>query len=251
MAENVLGTLFGDIAKAIRGKTGDTATMKPAEFPEQIRKISTSNVIDNVEVQLDFANGDQTERLPEGYSANSVTIFKPENLAPENIAEGINIAGIIGTHSGGGGGGAVIVKEGDLKWEQSRDGKYVWDEDGNEMTVYHNLGVVPDLLIITVSLNDTIDNLEIVAIIGMSEAYLKKINYDQGVWCFRPSGNYKCPWGIDSNSNPQSHSLFPYMTTVYGSDDSVFKITRPTKNGLTTGISTGKIVSWAAFGNII
>ena len=36
---NVLGELFGDIASAIREKTGDTATMKPAEFPDKIAAI--------------------------------------------------------------------------------------------------------------------------------------------------------------------------------------------------------------------
>lgn len=36
---NALGTLFGDIAGAIREKTGDTATMKPAQFPEKIAAI--------------------------------------------------------------------------------------------------------------------------------------------------------------------------------------------------------------------
>lgn len=39
---NALGTLFGDIASAIREKTGDTATMKPAEFPEKIAAIEAS-----------------------------------------------------------------------------------------------------------------------------------------------------------------------------------------------------------------
>ncbi|MBR2622585.1 MAG: hypothetical protein IKC97_09500 [Clostridia bacterium] len=38
---NVLGTLFGQIADAIRGKTGDTVTMKPAEFPDKIAAIET------------------------------------------------------------------------------------------------------------------------------------------------------------------------------------------------------------------
>jgi hypothetical protein len=33
---NALGTLFGDIANAIRSKTGDTATMKPIDFPTKI-----------------------------------------------------------------------------------------------------------------------------------------------------------------------------------------------------------------------
>lgn len=38
---NVLGELFGNIANAIRSKTGDTATMKPAEFPDKIAAIET------------------------------------------------------------------------------------------------------------------------------------------------------------------------------------------------------------------
>lgn len=41
---NVLGTLFSDIATAIRNKTGDTATMKPAEFPAKIDSIVTGAV---------------------------------------------------------------------------------------------------------------------------------------------------------------------------------------------------------------
>lgn len=38
---NVLAELFQNTANAIREKTGDTGTMKPAEFPEKIRGIST------------------------------------------------------------------------------------------------------------------------------------------------------------------------------------------------------------------
>jgi hypothetical protein len=43
---NVLGKLFGDIADAIREKTGDTATMKPAEFPAKISGIETDDGVD-------------------------------------------------------------------------------------------------------------------------------------------------------------------------------------------------------------
>ncbi len=100
---NALGALFGDIATAIREKTGDSRSMKPAEFPAKIGDISTSNVIENVEIDVDFSNGDVTESLPEGYSAKSVTIFKPETLIPENIAKDVDIAGVIGTHEGGSG----------------------------------------------------------------------------------------------------------------------------------------------------
>ena len=41
---NVLGTLFQDIADAIRAKTGDTDTMKPAEFPAEIASIVTGGI---------------------------------------------------------------------------------------------------------------------------------------------------------------------------------------------------------------
>ena len=37
--ENVLGTLFGNIADAIRSKTGDMGTMKPVEFASKIEAI--------------------------------------------------------------------------------------------------------------------------------------------------------------------------------------------------------------------
>lgn len=40
---NVLGQLFGDIAGAIREKTGEAGKMKPAEFPQKIRGISAGS----------------------------------------------------------------------------------------------------------------------------------------------------------------------------------------------------------------
>ena len=42
---NALGTLFKDIANAIRGKTGNTATMKPADFPSAIAGIVTGGAM--------------------------------------------------------------------------------------------------------------------------------------------------------------------------------------------------------------
>ena len=44
---NALGELFSDIAEAIRGKTGDTAAMKPAEFPERISGIEAGGSGEN------------------------------------------------------------------------------------------------------------------------------------------------------------------------------------------------------------
>ncbi len=51
---NVLGELFQNIANAIRGKTGETGTMKPSEFPENINSIVTGGE----EKQLRYADGE-------------------------------------------------------------------------------------------------------------------------------------------------------------------------------------------------
>ena len=112
---NALKTLFGDIASAIKEKTGDTATMKPAEFPAKISGISTgtgATILDNIPIELDFSSGNQIIAAPDGALVKSAIIQKPDALTPENIAKGIDIAGIVGEHEGGVGGsvaGAVTV----------------------------------------------------------------------------------------------------------------------------------------------
>ena len=59
---NVLGTLFGNIASAIREKTGDTGTMKPAEFPDKIKEIE----VGGTQINEFLANtAFTTEYLPE------------------------------------------------------------------------------------------------------------------------------------------------------------------------------------------
>ena len=55
-------------------------------------------------VDADFSGGNQ-EVAPstDGKVMSKVTIVKPETLRPENIADGVDVAGVIGTHKGGGG----------------------------------------------------------------------------------------------------------------------------------------------------
>lgn len=54
-------------------------------------------------VALDFSGGDMEVTPNEGEAFSKVTIPQPETLVAENIAEGVTVAGIEGTHSGGGG----------------------------------------------------------------------------------------------------------------------------------------------------
>lgn len=55
---NVLGELFGEIASAIRSKTGDDGKMKPAEFPEKIIAIDSISGADEYNAMLDEINGE-------------------------------------------------------------------------------------------------------------------------------------------------------------------------------------------------
>lgn len=65
---------------------------------------TAGEAIENMPIALDFSGEEnQTVTAPEGYLVKSAIIQKPAGLIPENIAEGITIAGIEGNHKGGGG----------------------------------------------------------------------------------------------------------------------------------------------------
>lgn len=49
-------------------------------------------------VELDMTNGDQQILPDDGYALSSVTVDKPDTLAPENIKSGVNIGGVEGTY---------------------------------------------------------------------------------------------------------------------------------------------------------
>lgn len=60
-------------------------------------------LLENEEITLDFSNGNQTITAPDGYGIKTAVISKPDTLIPSNIAEGVEIAGVVGTFVGGGG----------------------------------------------------------------------------------------------------------------------------------------------------
>lgn len=60
------------------------------------------DILENLPVALDFSGGNQPIVAPEGKAVKSAIIQRPENLLPENIAEGVDIAGITGTLAAGG-----------------------------------------------------------------------------------------------------------------------------------------------------
>ena len=66
---------------------------------------SRGEAITNVPIELDFSGGNQSVTAPAGQLVKSAVIYKPDGLVPENIAEGVDIAGVLGTLAAGGGGG--------------------------------------------------------------------------------------------------------------------------------------------------
>ena len=136
---SVLENLFTDIADAIRDKTGETDTIKPIDFPEKIAGIKENSIelLENILIQPDFSNGDQSFSAPDEMAVKSAIIQKPETLIPENIAEGVNIAGILGTLASGEGGGNV---------------KYFFTSISptttTDIIVNHGLGATPDVVIV-------------------------------------------------------------------------------------------------------
>lgn len=101
------------------------------EIPEAVAKQVTQD-------ELNFAGGAIALTPDSGKVFSGVSIPVPDNLEAGNIAEGVNIAGIVGTlAAGSGGGGNVKIAVG------------TYTHDANYATkLIHNLGVVPDIIIV-------------------------------------------------------------------------------------------------------
>jgi hypothetical protein len=113
--------------EAIKVNTVDGGTQ---EFVASERVETTIDLDDEA---TNFANNDVVEVTPEaGTVFNKVNIPIPQNLTPENIAEGVDIAGIIGTLAAGGG---VKIAAGTISAASI----------GTKVT--HGLGVVPDVIL--------------------------------------------------------------------------------------------------------
>lgn len=83
-------------------------------------------------VELDFSMGDMEVVPSAGKLLEKISIPKPDALLPENIAEGVTIAGIVGNLASG---GNVKIAYGRVT------------DSATSVTVDHGLGVVPDLVI--------------------------------------------------------------------------------------------------------
>lgn len=116
-------------------------------------------LLEDVPIELNLSNGNQTVLAPEGYGVKSAIITKPETLIPENIAEGVTIAGVEGTLVSGGSGSSKPLK---VTW-----GSFDPADVGTGMlTIPHKLGVVPDMVSIQYTYCPTFNSWQDGSIIG-------------------------------------------------------------------------------------
>lgn len=94
------------LGDAIRAKTGGTAALEfPAGMADAISGITTGpdiTILEDQPFMLDFSAGDMYLDLGETMAVRSGIIYKPADLLPENIRDGVQIAGITGTMAAGG-----------------------------------------------------------------------------------------------------------------------------------------------------
>lgn len=101
---NALGTLFSDIANAIRDKNGETVTMKPAEFPAKIAAIETGG-------------GSGGGSLPAGVYWDFLDISSPNNYKQTWIQYGGELYAVTFPYTGSGN-DTNIYRRDETKWTQ-------------------------------------------------------------------------------------------------------------------------------------
>lgn len=90
------------------------------------------------------------------YTTGAVTVQGDANLIPENIAEGVSIFGVEGTHSGGSGGGNTVS----ITAEYIGTTAYYFDKDGNQtqLGAYMSHDIVGGILFVPYAPNGVIVN---------------------------------------------------------------------------------------------
>ena len=167
-------------------------------------------------VAADFSGGDMVLEPTAGKYLSKATVEKPETLIPENIAEGVNVAGIVGTLTGGSN-------------VQLATGKFTGGS--SDITVTHGMGVVPDIVMIvtTRSYSANTTNTKTFRDSGihisskLRDALVEKgmTNSICGLVVFRVSGNKNAQY---STANTTLESAGTASGMIYGANETTFKV---------------------------
>lgn len=152
LPDNLKCTLLCAIADAIGSGGGSGGG---ADSPD---------ILENLPISLDFSEGDQVVSAPDGMVVKSAIIQKPETLIPDNVADGVNIGGVIGTLATGGSSARIAIGT-------------IAGTSESGVTVEHGLGIVPDIVILSSLTTTSASGNFIKNVVGFSTDFKNKIGY--------------------------------------------------------------------------
>lgn len=210
---------------------GDMPITAPAGSLIKSAIIKTPAEAKTLELAMD--GGDMiVEPSAAGKLMSEVVIKKPDTLIPENIAEGVNIAGLVGTFAGG----SVKIASGTFTV-------------ASENTITHALGVVPDIVVIfpaasfTASANNTA-----AVMFGVSTAFKEAYSYF-------PAIAYACRL-TSSNLEYRSYGRcidkpydFGYANIIRDANESTFIVNRGNASNSPT-LPASVSMRWIAIGGL-
>ena len=210
--------------EAPKGYFVKKATIKKPETlrPENIlQDVDVAGVVGELKVSTptettiepDFSEGDMEVVPEDGTMFSKVTIPTPETLIPENIAEGINIAGILGTLATGGGGGSnVKIAYGTIKGSNS----------SGLVRINHNLGEIPDLVFACINTTgnvpSTASTSTLTSYIGVSSALKAALGNSFGSIATKPSSTAKKVYHWLYSSNTLEVGSAPLYSATTGTE---------------------------------
>lgn len=141
----------------LKDRDGNPQTYEGINAINVLREDGTEQMMiagesEEITVDLNFADGNMEILPDEGKLITKVSVPKPETLIPVNIADGVDIAGIVGT----------LAKGNSVKFAGGTK------KDGGSNTLTHNLGVVPDFVILFLP-NATVSNYKDYVLVYMSD----------------------------------------------------------------------------------
>lgn len=178
----------------------------------------------DIETPADFSGGDMVLSAEDGDFVKTVTVQMPENLTTGNIAEGVDIAGIIGTMKAG---GDIVAKS----------GGYTATATG-EMEITHGLGVIPDVIMVR---SDTFTTGCILMVNGISKELNNVADINAQHACnYGATATYA---GYKRGINESDASGFGFINSANPKE---FKV-----GGTLFKHSVGATYTWTAFGGMV
>jgi hypothetical protein len=143
---------------------GTTLFVRDDLVPETVEKEVTQE-------EINFSGGPISLIPGKGQAFSGVTIPVPDGLSPENIPEGMTIAGIVGARAAG-------------KNIKVAGGKYTNEAPNGRAVINHGLGVIPDLFFVN-SVTDTGGVKYIRHMVGISKVLHASLGlpYNITTWC--------------------------------------------------------------------